>query len=60
MRSIGQLVCKVSAIKRKNESFGCHDLDLNPVTLELNLHLDIVVTSTYITNMRSIGSKVMS
>ena len=43
IRSIGQAVQKLSS-GRENETFGCCDLDLDPMTFISELDLDMVVT----------------
>ena len=43
IKSIGQAVQKLSSGK-ENETFGCCDLDLDPMTFILELDLDMVVT----------------
>ena len=57
----GESNLKVSTKKRKFWFFGCHNLDIDPMTLVLKLDLHIVVTyyqTKYEVN-RSICSKVI-
>ena len=61
VRSVGQLVWKLSTRNRNFSFFGCHDLDLGPMILILKFDLDIVMTCFCTKNEvnRSIGSKVI-
>ena len=47
--SIGQVVQKLS-FRKENETFGCCDLALDPMTFTLELDLDMVVTYSYAKN----------
>ena len=62
IRSVGQLVWRLSARNRIIFVLYCYDLDLWPVTLILKLYLDIVMTYFCTKNEvnRSIGSKVIN
>ena len=48
-RSIGEVVQKLSSGK-ENETFGCSDLALDPMTFTSELDLDMVVTYLHDTN----------
>ena len=49
IRSIGQAVQKLSS-RTKNETFGCCDLALYPMTFTSELDLDMVVTYLHAKN----------
>ena len=61
IRSIGQAVQKLSSGK-ENETLGCCDFALDPMTFTSELDLDMVVTCLHAKNElnRSSGSKVIT
>ena len=61
IRSISQAVQKLSSGK-ENETFGCCDLDLDPMTFTSELDVDMVVTYLHAkhSDIRSSGSKVIT
>ena len=48
IRSIGDAVLKLSG--KENETFGCCDLDLDPMTFTSELDVDTVVTYVHAKN----------